>query len=619
MQNLTLSLRLILLSCFFLIVISSCSIEELNPTVRVENSSAQRGTLASVSEADFLLPGQDAQGWTVLSPSADSRIIYVNATTGNDATSVVYKSDDSAIGSDPSQPTGAIKPFRTIAAAYGQMRNGKPDWMLLARGEEWEESLKLTDGRSGTERSVFSAYGSGKRPLLKTGTKAGIKTFRPNRVIVASLYFWAHTRDTQSTEFVSHEGKRGFDFLSDEDEDIEDVLIEDCVFMAYKENTIQDRLDPGKPMKRIAIRRSIIAWSYSTDSHSSGIFYKGSARSKTVPSLLLEENLFDHNGWATQSINGDDNRANGQATMYNHNIYFSSANNIIVRGNLFFRASSIGNKWRSDSWGKSRHLLIKNNLYYDNEVAISLGGNTDNPLRFHSVEVLDNVILSNGLSRPTNRALSWGVDASDIKNGIFDNNIVAHQRNLELRSTYGFRLKPGSKMANVTFSNNVVYNIMREGFLSPDNSLGLITVEKNSNLKNVRIVNNDLILGENSSLVTLNLKAAGVTLANNSYSCSPDDNQANACLNYFGELYTLDVWQGKVEPTANYTSTTPDMNRDLTEYATTMGLGSATEELIEKMYEQSKANWNTALTAPEINQWIREGFENNIGEEQYQK
>ena len=124
--------------------------------------SACLAPLAALDLTDFNLPAQDAEGWTTLSPSADSRIIYVHASGGNDATGMVYTATDAAVGSDPTQPVGTIQAFATIAAAKAHLRKGWPDWILLARGETWQENLDLGSrpiGRSPAERLVASAYG----------------------------------------------------------------------------------------------------------------------------------------------------------------------------------------------------------------------------------------------------------------------------------------------------------------------------------------------------------------------------------------------------------------------------------------------------------------------------
>ncbi len=73
-------------------------------------------------EANFSQHAKDAQGWSILTPSADSRLIYVSS-AGNDSTAKFYLPSDSEIGNDPFNPTGTILPYATITAALAQTRN----------------------------------------------------------------------------------------------------------------------------------------------------------------------------------------------------------------------------------------------------------------------------------------------------------------------------------------------------------------------------------------------------------------------------------------------------------------------------------------------------------------
>lgn len=128
----------------------------------------------ALTVADFNLPPQDPWGWSILTPSADSRLIYVDSTAGNDSTGQVYSPSSPQIGPDPTRPLGQVQAFRTLAAAIQHMRAGRPDWMLLRAGRVWEEALPIRNGRSPDERAVFAAWGEGPRPELRTGTSNGI-------------------------------------------------------------------------------------------------------------------------------------------------------------------------------------------------------------------------------------------------------------------------------------------------------------------------------------------------------------------------------------------------------------------------------------------------------------
>ena len=122
-------------------------------------------------EDQFNLYAQDERGWSILTPSADSRIMYVSSSEGNDATGAIYAPSDAEVGADPFNPAGMVQPFGTVAAALDQAREGYPDWVLLKRGDEWETStaFDMRTGRSIDERSVLAYYGTAvARPLIRT-------------------------------------------------------------------------------------------------------------------------------------------------------------------------------------------------------------------------------------------------------------------------------------------------------------------------------------------------------------------------------------------------------------------------------------------------------------------
>ena len=100
-------------------------------------------------------------GWTIVQPSIDSRIIYVSSSSGKDNTGKVYGADDITNLETP----GKIRPFKTLKYALSKMRAGYPDIMLLKRGDEWtiEKEMFLRGGRSPDEKMTIMAYGSGDR------------------------------------------------------------------------------------------------------------------------------------------------------------------------------------------------------------------------------------------------------------------------------------------------------------------------------------------------------------------------------------------------------------------------------------------------------------------------
>ena len=121
---------------------------------------------SAVTVADFNLPPQDSQGWSILTPSSDSRLVYVDSTAGNDATGVFYLTSNPLVGPDPTRPVGNVLAFRTLAAAAAQLRQDSPDWLLLRSGRVWEESLpsRRASMASSVTRMMRTSFGGTGRP-----------------------------------------------------------------------------------------------------------------------------------------------------------------------------------------------------------------------------------------------------------------------------------------------------------------------------------------------------------------------------------------------------------------------------------------------------------------------
>ena len=114
-------------------------------------------------------------GWTDLhslimsSGYADARIVYVSSSQGNDSTAQVYSPASAAVGGQPLNPAGNIRPYAGLSAAYNQLRDGYPDVLLMRRGDTWSSSLGIAKrGRSNAQRMIVAAYGpaTAARPVV---------------------------------------------------------------------------------------------------------------------------------------------------------------------------------------------------------------------------------------------------------------------------------------------------------------------------------------------------------------------------------------------------------------------------------------------------------------------
>lgn len=376
----------------------------------------------------------DEEGWSIVKPAADSRLIYVSESEGDDETAEVYKPSDGTVGADPVKPTGAIKPFRTVEAAMAKTRDKMPDWVLLKRGDVWRPTLRnlsAKNGRSATEPSVICAYGKGERPMLQSvRVYANDENFRPissNRVLM-DIHLYTSMLDPKSPEFhnfrkeeAEKSGRCAIDMGASQ-KGGENILIENCRLQFCGFGFF------GGSYKNFVVRRNVVADQYSVAGHSMGIWATGTT-------LLIEECILDHCGWLRQAVKRGDEGV-GVATLFSHNSYCCNLSSTIWRNNIFARGSSINNKFTADGTGWVRNLIVDNNLYVDGEIGISMVGNFTGPFRWVDCRVINNVMLDLGKCQPTNRDLGWGIDIADWDGGIVANNLFLHQRNDRIKNVH---------------------------------------------------------------------------------------------------------------------------------------------------------------------------------------
>lgn len=396
-------------------------------------------------------------------PSADTRLIYISQ-DGDDATGEAVEALDV---SDPYNPEIAITPFKTIKVAMEAVRDGYPDWILLKRGDVWtNESIgSLTkSGRGASEPLLITYYGAeGERPLIKTGDQTGLNTNGrvTSNIAIIGIDLYAHTRDPNSPNYVSsNETVTGLRFVGGG----KNILIEDCVIRFFNDNIVVQSYD-GNVYENFTMRRNMVLDSYSNlEKHSQGIYISG------VDGILIEENLFDHNGWNT-SIE------EAEATKFNHNMYIqwdNVGNNIEVRNNISSRASSTGILGRPGG-------LYEDNLFVENSISLQFGYH-DHPLVTGAkATARNNVLLGGKLMDPENiyefdSKAVWGVEIDpDVGTGgiiSIERNIIAHAKHFD-QSNMGIAQRDG-----VNYAGNIIYkwhdpeNMNDPNWSNPELSVG---------------------------------------------------------------------------------------------------------------------------------------------------
>ena len=279
----------------------------------------QRFWAQALEQRQLLSVAIDSAGWTVVTPPAGTRTVYVSSSAGSDQNG----------GLSPGSPV------KSLERAESMLRDGSGDEMLLNRGDTWNDTLGAwrLSGRSADDPMVIGAYGTGARPVLNTGAASALtlgmsSTPQINFLDVIGINFHADQRDTSSPTFsASAAGSSpiGIFVLSKTN----GLLLEDCEVEDYGTNITIEQ-DFGA-IQNVAIRRCVILDAYTTDgSHSEGIY------ANDIQGLRLEGNTFDHDGWNATL-------AGAQATIFNHDAYLSSGNTgVVVDDNIFADASSHG-------------------------------------------------------------------------------------------------------------------------------------------------------------------------------------------------------------------------------------------------------------------------------------
>lgn len=540
--------------------------------------------VAATTTVDAALP-RDSSGWTIFRPAKESRIVFVSPSRGDDKAARAYSAAELP---NPAIASDTVKAYKTFEAAYAATRAASPDWILLRRGDTLKGSLRWRSGVSEAAPFLIGAYGkSGASPLFLTGTSPALeiccKSF--NDLVVTGIDFVAEGRAYGHPQYVASGQASGISVYVGGGFQGKGLHVEGCRFSWYSNNTLQSADRGG--LANVVVRRSGFFDNYSTSAHSQGLY------AANLVGMELEDNVFDHNGWYKQ---GDkNNQADGMATYFNHNTYFAGCHSIVFRGNLFLRGSSIGTKWTANGGpGSSSDLVMDDNLYVDNEVGISIGGNTRGPHRFKNVRITNNVLMHPGRSHQTNRDIGWGIDIEEWDSGSVERNLLVHGRSEGVSNVRALYLTGSSR--NVTVARNVVWG-WRGNYLVVDTA--------GTRSKVVVEANRFEAPSEVTAMGWMKPNAKGVTFRDNKWI------QSNGPTFRIGNTAAkLEAWIAATGETGATTTDAalPDTTRGIETYQKSKGRPASMASFLEDVRNQSRTSWRTAYSATEVNRWIRAGF-----------
>jgi len=573
---------------------------------------------------------KDADGWTIFTPSTDTRIVYLSE-NGNDSTCNYYTADN--IGADPFNPSGTVVPCATMAKALSLTRDGYPDWILLKRGQVFRfnlnrDTLPAHSGRSGAEPFLISWWGgSGDLPSWRPASADSEiwgMTFRTLKYIaIANIEIYDDFSDPSSSVYngnkvnTSHviygytgagEEKSGLMFEGDR----------------FKNIAFNMQCDVAKSIKQNIFYRNV-----AIDLNSFAGQYLG-----TCSECVFEENIWDHNGWYDMTY------PEGGDRVRNHNVYLTPGDDTVFKNNILSRPCNTGTKFVIDSHQVApddgdiycHNLAVKNNLYVDTNIAI--GGFSNNGQIKHRVKnarFIDNVIINSAYTRPSLQNLAWaiGIDGAD---GVeIARNLFAHMapdtdmiRSIGLHAALGdgtpaYNAEPYGDRNLVVHDNIFIQNAYNsttdepkwDAHINISGLLDLTGVKFENNIFDSK--NNQYTWGQlrwysddraGGSGAILN----GVTFSNNTYNNTAKD------VTFIwptpdSEKLTPAQWKAQWEPTAKFEEPAyPDPTRDIPAYMQHIGDGSTLEDFYSKIRGMSRINWDPKFTAQVINDWIRAGY-----------
>lgn len=570
----------------------------------------------AIIEDNFTLQPQDGNGWTIFEPTANTMVYYIDYVNGNDDTATPYASNAFA---DMKNPTMAgLTTYKTLDGAWGGVSGDA--WFLLRGGTDHTYngvSRGIPSGISNTVRLVIAGYDTIANGMPRFGTMTNNNIRYWNGTSYTSIIgvdFTVSARDPDHVDFV------GWGFTSGKIEGgiiaytdfpnapaNHDNLIEGCRFafsgvrLHYNTSTV--------------VRRNTFLNNYSEDSHAQGLL-------ATESEVLLEENIFDHNGWWDRG----ESAGNAKATIFNHNTYFSSCSYCHFRNNVFSRPSSIGTKFTanpislvplSDSLDtiRSEYCLVENNFYMDAEVGSSMGGNTDRSTgpRWQNWYFLNNFLTDIGESQQTNRTLGWCFDVQDWNIGSVSGNVARGTTNNAVTNTFGIEVKGHNQ--NVSVNDNVFYNVGAQDVDGGARVMKVLqaTVDATYTYSNadpfVNVVfdNNSIQNPLSRTELYYTTCASGLTVTNNKfYGVSTDT--AAAFEDLSGDT-PFATWNTVMGGTNTYGAVNfVDATRDQASYMASIGGTATLQGFLDAIRAQSYDNWDQQLTGGPISAYMLAGF-----------
>ncbi len=543
-------------------------------------------------------PYQDADGYTVFTPSLDTQIIYVSASEGSDSNDGLSEEN----------------PVQTLLHGKSLLRYGYPDWLLLKKGDTWvnESFGSLSDqhnmedtvhGRSADEPVLISSYGVGDRPLLELRGSISWAFgsldwgWESNYVAVVGLEFYDAEKDPNHPDYDPNPDGAGISLLDEfnwflfEDNKLRNVQV---VIQGPQNGAAQNAM----------IRKNLFLDAFKVIGFSSCIF------TSHTTNLLLEDNVFDTCGW-----NADVPGA--EATVFDRAAYLCCGDGLTVyRGNIDANGASGGVQLRTGG-------VVEDSLFLRSPTAISLGSGQNSTDANVPGLIRNNVILDardiNGDGRGfainmgshnehTDQEMGGQAWLEDVE--VYNNIISTNERGIS--NANAISVGGAGRILGLSIRDNIVYD-WRDEDLEYDFGTAISFTNHATTSEDIFITDNYFQQPRGGSLVTMyEYHPDSTTFAGNTYwSTTPQQTQygsswfaLNDDFHNFASWVSATGEVGAVQEEVDFV----DTNRSIDTYMTSIGIGGGYDEFMSRAREQSKDTYDERFTAYTVNEYIRDGF-----------
>jgi hypothetical protein len=385
-------------------------------------------------------------------------------------------------------------------------------------------------------------------------------------------HVWFMNLDVEPTSFDGSTNTVGFCLLGPS----QDILLEDIRFKGNSDNLVIQAV--GGRHDNVRIRRCQIL-----DAHTNGFAHSQGGYFSNTDNLLIEECIFDMNGWQEGSTYAN-------ATMFNHNIYIQyDCGPTTVSRNILANASATGTMMRSGGTAED-NLVLRNPLGI--VVGSSLNPNSGNvPALIRNNVVLDGRDISATVQR------GMGINIVGTRDGRVEGNLIAHQVSGNMHWAFWIQGTATLPITNLRIANNTVYSWGSS-----------VQMHDTAHMPGTVIESNTFQEVDGKPVTAATAAFPHVSRNNRYYSSRPAGEWVQTNNQGFVSLAS---WLASVNDTTSQAVQVqmPAPNRDVAAYnQAVLGSNTGLNGFLQSARAMRKGTWRTDLTAPAVNAWVRAGY-----------